>query len=102
MTDTIKKYLKKTFHSEEELDAALEECGVPKRVQYQADIVKTVKKYTVLETLGYYGGLHGFVFEAEKCNKILGVDLLSSKDRISSFFVNVILDVLIKQQEAKV
>lgn len=106
MTDTIKKYLKKTFYSEEELDAALEECGVTKRIVFHADLEYVQEMYTIfIEKAGYWiekpNGLRVWIGSSAMANEILGGDYFHPDDLVTSFMGNVILDILIKQQEAE-
>ena len=95
MTDTIKKYLTTRFLSEEYRDSILNEHNIPIRVGFQANIIETIKKYPILESLGEYGGKHGFIFNLEKCNNLFGGNFFEEHNGVTSFMINIALYLLL-------
>jgi len=97
MTEELKKE-----HTEQETISLLEKFGIRYRVKYKSTLISAVQEYPELEYIVSRNTEMGPLFSIEKCNEILGENIISpGSTTVTSFLINVILDRLIKKDLCK-
>lgn len=100
------EFIDKIYTSDEELEKDLKDCGIPKRICFQAEPRDVCKEYPVFEKTGYWRSgtsCTGILFElwvgsSEKMNEIIGEEIFKPDMVVTSFIGNVVLDYLLKRE----